>query len=118
MELHRIEHEKLSLSPCFKSKQEANVYKARGESQMKGRIEDIESKKILSLLTPGKKGPCLCVPHIPHYSNLHKGYLFELAFFPSSLSFEECFPSVICLSLFQDSFLKFNSFFLFFVLEI
>ena len=70
MELHRIEHDKLSLSPCFKSKQEANVYKVR-ESQIKGRIEDIESKKIMSLLTPGKKGPCLSVPYIPHYSTLY-----------------------------------------------
>ena len=34
----------LSLSPFFKSKQAANVYKAR-ESQMKWRNEDNESKK-------------------------------------------------------------------------
>ena len=86
----------LSLSPFFKSKQAANVYKVR-ESQMKWGNEDTESKKIMSLLTPGKKGPCLTVLTFLIIVLCTKGICLNWLFVPLSPSFEECFPNVICL---------------------
>lgn len=55
-------------SKCLQSHRESNEMKTL-------------SLKVISLLAPGEKTPCLNVPHVAYHSTLHNSYLFKLNFF-------------------------------------